>query len=319
MKILITGGAGFIGSHLADFLVEKGLKDVYVEYWSGDSLENVSHLKGRTKFIKLDVRDTGNVRKSIAAIRPDIIFHLAAQSYVTESWKRPKETLETNIIGTFNLYDAVIRADVNPVIITACSSAEYGTTIKKEIPIKEEREFRPISPYAVSKITQDMLSLQYHKSHGLRIIRARIFNTIGARKVGNACSDFAKGIAEIEAGLSDHLKVGNVEAVVDFTDVKDTVRALWTLYEKGRPGEAYNVCSGKGTKVNDIVKILVGMAKTDIKVKQDESRMRIIDDPIYIGDNKKMRSLGWKPEIRLEQSLREILEYWRGRMNGKKK
>jgi GDP-4-dehydro-6-deoxy-D-mannose reductase len=319
MKILITGGAGFIGSHLADFLVEKGLKDVYVEYWSGDSLENVSHLKGRTKFIKLDVRDTENVRKFIAMIRPDLIFHLAAQSYVTESWNKPKETLETNIIGTFNLYDAVIRADVNPVIITACSSAEYGTTTKKEIPIKEEREFRPISPYAVSKITQDMLSLQYHKSHGLRIIRARIFNTIGTRKVGNACSDFAKGITEIESGISDCLKVGNVESIVDFTDVKDTVRALWTLYEKGRPGEAYNVCSGKGTKVNDIVKILAGMAKTDIKVKQDESRMRIIDDPIYIGDNKKIRSLGWKPEIRLEQSLREILEYWRGRMNGKKK
>jgi GDP-4-dehydro-6-deoxy-D-mannose reductase len=317
MKILITGGAGFIGSHLADFIVKKGFRDVYVGYWSGDSLENVAHLKGRARLVRLDINKSEAVRKFIARIKPDLIFHLAAQSYVTESWNRPKETLETNIIGTFNLYDAVIREGTNPVIITACSSAEYGTTTRDEIPIKENKEFRPISPYAVSKIAQDMLSLQYNKSHGLNIIRARLFNTIGARKAGNACSDFAKGIAEVEAGLSDHLSVGNLEPVVDFTDVKDTVRALWLLYERGRPGEAYNICSGKGTKVGDIVKILVGMAKTGIKVEQERRRMRIVDDAIYIGDNKKLRSLGWKPQIRLEQSLREILDYWRRKINGK--
>jgi len=146
MKILITGGAGFIGSHLADFLLEKGFKDVYMEYWSGDSLENVEHLEGKIKMFKLDIRDTERVREKIAEIRPDIIFHLAAQSYVTESWKCPKRTLETNIIGTFNLIDAVIKENLDPVVLSVCSSAEYGITEKDEVPINEEKKFRPISP-----------------------------------------------------------------------------------------------------------------------------------------------------------------------------
>ncbi|MCK4336240.1 MAG: GDP-mannose 4,6-dehydratase [Candidatus Aenigmarchaeota archaeon] len=317
MKILITGGTGFIGSHLADFLVSKGFKDVYVECWSGETVENVKHLGNMVKLIKFDIRDSKKVREVIAKIRPDLIFHLAAQSYVTESWKHPKETLETNILGTFNLFDSTIKERINPVIISVCSSAEYGITERNEIPINENKKFRPISPYAVSKVAQDMLSLQYHKSHDLKIIRTRLFNTVGPRKRYDACSDFANGIAEVERGISNCLKVGNLDGIRDFTDVGDAVKALWLLYEKGKAGEVYNVCSGKGIRIGDVVKILKGMAKSDVKVKKDKSKMRIIDDPLYIGDNKKIRSLGWEPEIPIEKTLLNILNYWRGKINGK--
>jgi GDP-4-dehydro-6-deoxy-D-mannose reductase len=317
MKILITGGAGFIGSHLADFLVERGLGKIFVEYWSGETAENVAHLKGKIRLVKLDIKDSENVRKAIAEIRPDIVFHMAAQSYVTESWKRPKETLETNIIGTFNLFDALIKEKLNPVIISVCSSAEYGMTERDEIPIREDKEFRPISPYAVSKVAQDMLSLQYHYSHGLRIIRVRFFNITGPRKLYDACSDFAKGVAEVEAGVSKYLTTGNLEPVRDFTDVRDAVKALWLLYEKGKPGDVYNICSGKGVKIAEIAAILTKMSKARVRIKTDKGRLRIIDDPLYVGDNSKMRSLGWKPEIPLEKTLRDTLDYWRMKLSKK--
>ena len=314
MKILITGGAGFIGSHLAEFLVNKGFDDVYVEYWKGESLENIEHLKERIKLIKFDVRDSEEVRAVLAKIKPDVLFHLAAQSFVTVSWKEPKRTLETNIIGTFNLFDSIIKEGLKPVIISACSSAEYGITEEKEIPINENKELRPISPYAVSKIAQDMLSLQYYQSHGLKIIRARIFNTTGPRKRYDACSEFAKGIAEIEHGMSKKLKVGNLDGIRDFTDVRDCVKALWLLYEKGKPGEVYNICSGKGIKVGDVVKKLVGMSEKNVKVVKDKSKFRIIDDPLYVGDNSKIRSLGWEPEINIDKTLLDTLEYWRDKV-----
>jgi GDP-4-dehydro-6-deoxy-D-mannose reductase len=317
MKVLITGAAGFIGSHLADFLLERGVEDIYVEHWSGETTENIDHLKGKVNFVELDIKKTEGVRKVIAEIKPDVIFHLAAQSFVTVSWKKPKETLETNILGTFNLIDAVIRAGIDPVIVSVCSSAEYGITKREEIPIKEEKDFMPISPYAVSKIAQDMLSIQYHLSHKLKIIRARFFNITGPRKKYDACSDFAKGIVEVEKGLSDSLKVGNLEGIRDFTNVKDAVRALWTLYEKGKPGEVYNICSGKGIKVGEVVDILKAKSKKEIIVEQDENRMRIIDDPLYIGDNSKMRSLGWEPKVPIEETLSSMLDYWRGKLNGK--
>lgn len=313
MRILITGGTGFIGSHLADFLVSKRFKDVYVESFSRGKSENVEHLGKKVKSIGFDIRNEKGVRSAIANVKPNLIFHLAAQSYVTRSWKRPEETFETNVLGTFNLFNSVIKEGINPVIISACSSAEYGITERSEIPINEDKKFRPISPYAVSKIAQDMLSFQYHKSHGLKIIRVRLFNTIGPRKKWDVCFDFAKGIAEVERGLSDCLKVGNLEVTRDFTDVRDVVKALWLLCERGEPGEVYNICSGKGIKVKDLLKMLVKMAKTDIRVEKDKDKFRMIDEPLYIGDNKKICSLGWKPEIPIKKTLTDTLNYWRSK------
>ncbi|MCK5022703.1 MAG: GDP-mannose 4,6-dehydratase [Candidatus Aenigmarchaeota archaeon] len=318
MKVLITGGAGFIGSHLADFLLEKNVGEIYIGHWSGEKTENIDHLKGKINFVNLDIKSTENVRNIISKIRPDIIFHLAAQSYMTESWKDPKGTLETNIIGTFNIFDAVIKEGIDPIILSICSSAEYGMIKKDEVPVKETNEFRPLSPYSVSKVAQDMLSYQYSKSHNLKIIRVRFFNITGPRKKYDACSDFAKGIVDVENGNNDFLKVGNLEGVRDFTDVRDAVNALWTLYKKGEHGDVYNVCSGNGIKVGDILDKLLKMATKDVRIEQDKEKLRVIDDPLYIGDNTKISKLGWQPEIDIDKTLSDMMDYWRCKINGKK-
>jgi GDP-4-dehydro-6-deoxy-D-mannose reductase len=243
-----------------------------------------------------------------------MIFHMAAQSFVTVAWKEPLRTLETNIIGTFNLLEAVRKAGINPVIIIACSSAEYGLNYEDEIPINEKKEFRPSSHYAVSKIGTDMLAYLYFQAYNMRLFRIRFFNTTGPRKTMDACSDFSKGVAEVEAGISNQLSVGNLNAVRDFTDVRDSINALWLIKDKGKYGDVYNICSNKRYKVKDFIDILLKLAKKKVTVKQDPAKQRILDDPIFVGDNTKVKSLGWSPRIPIEKTLEDMLNYWRSRL-----
>ena len=313
-RVLITGLTGFVGSHMAEFLLEQGNIEIFgIRRWRSRS-DHIQHLVDRITVLECDIRDRSSVVRVIREVRPDKVFHLAAQSYVVTSWHAPEESLTTNIIGNLNLLEAVREAGIDPLIQVAGSSEEYGLVAPDEVPIRETNPLRPLSPYAVSKVGQDLLCYQYFKSYGSRVIRTRAFNHTGPRR-GDVfvSSNFAKQIAERECGRKKGpLRVGNLEAVRDFTDVRDIVRAYWLALEKGEPGEVYNICSGNGYRIQEVLDMLLKMAETPIEVEVDPERLRPSDVPILIGDCTKFRECtGWTPQIPFERTLQEILDYWR--------
>ena len=309
MKIMITGVEGFIGSHLADFMINKG--DVIGITQDISNKRNIKHLENKIELIECDINDKQKITDIIEKSKPKIIFHMAAQSFVMPSWKDPEQTFKTNIFGTLYMLEALRQIKGNPIVSVACSSAEYGLNYKNEIPTKETKEFRPSSPYAVSKVTTDMLTYLYWRAYGMKTIRLRFFNITGPRKTGSAIAEWTQGIAEIEKGKKKDLHVGNLNTIVDYTDVRDSINAMWLLTQKGKYGEAYNICTGKGYKMKYILDILKGLSTEKIKVVRDSNKFRPSDDPVFIGDNKKLRKLGWKPKISLEKTLEDTLEYWR--------
>jgi len=318
MRILITGITGFAGSHLADFLLaERKDVDIYGMVRWRSKTENIEHIRDKIRLYECDIRDAYSVNKVIREVRPERIFHLAAQSFVPTSWRAPAETLTTNVIGELNIFEAVRQNGIDPLIHIAGSSEEYGLVKKDEIPIKETNPLRPLSPYAVSKVGQDLLGYQYFKSYGLKIIRTRGFNHTGPRR-GEVfvCSDFAKQVARIEKGKQKPIiKVGNLKAKRDFTDVRDMVRAYWLVLEKGKIGEVYNICSNKAYSIKEVLDILLSLSKRRIKIEEDPQRMRPSDVPILLGDNTKFKKeTGWQPEISFEKSIKDLLDYWRQRV-----
>jgi len=316
MKVLITGITGFAGSHLADYCLSKGVEVFGIKRWRSRT-ENIDHIIEKIHLLEGDVRDATSISEVLGKIRPDYIFHLAAQSFVPTSWKAPAETLTTNIIGELHIFEAMRELGLSARIQIAGSSEEYGMVYENEVPITENNPLRPLSPYGVSKVTQDLLGYQYNQSYGMNIIRTRAFNHEGPKR-GDVfvSSNFAKQIAEIEKGLKKPvLKVGNLEAKRDFTDVRDVVRAYWLVLEKGEPGEVYNIASGKAMKIKELLDTLLKMTDVKIKVEQDPARMRPSDVPILLGDSSKLRErTGWKPEISFEKTLKDTLDYWRERV-----
>lgn len=314
MKVLVTGITGFVGSHLAEFLLEKKDVEVWgIERWRSKT-NNVEHIKDKIKLIECDMRDASSVEKAIDLIKPDKIFHLAAQSFVPTSWNAPAETITTNIIGELNIFEAVQKIGISPWIQIACSSEEYGMVLPEETPIKETNPLRPLSPYGVSKVGQDMLGYQYAMSYGMNIVRTRGFNHTGPRR-GEVFveSNFASQIAKIEKGkLPPVIHVGNLDARRDYTDVRDMVRGYWLATEKCKRGEEYNICQGKDWKIQEVLDILLSYSKIKVKVEQQPARMRPSDVMILLGDNAKFRqATGWKPEIPFEKTLLDLLNYWR--------
>jgi len=316
--VLITGSEGFVGSHLVDWILKN--KKVYevhgIRHWRPRHTP-ILHFNRRCRYHNCDIRNIEELFKIIKRVKPVKIFHLAAQSFVPLSWTSPAETLETNIIGEANLFEAVRRAGIDPVIQIACSSEEYGLVHKNEVPIRETNPLRPLSPYAVSKIAQDFLGYQYFKSYRLKIIRTRAFNHTGPRRTEVfVCSDFAKQIAEIEKGKKEPvILVGNLEPIRDFTDVRDIVRAYWLAAEKCKPGEVYNIGSGRGYKIKEVLDLLFLLSRTKIQIKKDPKRMRPSDVPILICNSNKFKKLtGWKPKIPFKKTLRDTLNYWRERV-----
>src|SRR3989344_8005547 len=312
MRTLITGITGFVGSHLAEHLIARG-DEVYGTVRWRSRLDNINHIKDKLNLIETDIRDSYSIEKAIKTIEPDVIFHLAAQSFVHSSFNAPQETLSTNIIGTVNLLEAVKSLKTNPVIQIAGSSEEYGLVKQNETPIRETNPLRPLSPYGVSKVAEDMLAYQYHKSYGLKTVITRAFNHEGPRR-GEvfSTSNFAKQIAEIEKGKEPVIHVGNLNASRDFTDVRDVVRAYVISTEKCDYGEAYNICSGKAWKISDMLNLLLSMSQKKIEVRQDPTRMRPSDVEILLGDFSKFhKKTGWKPEIPFDKTMKDLLDYWR--------
>ena len=317
MRVLITGITGFAGSHLADYALDQEGVEVYgIRRWRSPT-ENIDHLVDQLNIAECDLRDAASVTSMIDRIRPDRIFHLAAQSYVPTSWHAPAESLETNIIGQLNVFEALRQTDCDARIHIAGSSEEYGLVYRDEVPITEANPLRPLSPYAVSKVAQDLLAYQYFRSYGTHTIRTRGFNHTGPRR-GEVfvVSNFAKQIALIEAGTrKPTIRVGNLEAERDFTDVRDVVRGYWLILEHGEAGDVYNIASGKTWKIRDVLDLLLSFSEVDIKVEVDPERLRPSDVELLLGDASKLRAVtGWEPVIPFEQTARETLDYWRARV-----
>ena len=317
MKVLITGITGFAGSHLAELALKKGVEVFGTVRWRS-RLENIEHIKNDVKLIDCDMRDYCSVKSALKSVsRPDYIFHLAAQSFVPTSWNAPHETMATNIFGQLNFFEAIRDLSIDPMMQIACSSEEYGLVYPDEIPITEDNPLRPLSPYAVSKVAQDMMGYQYYRSYGLNIVRTRGFNHTGPRR-GEVfvTSNFAKQIAEIEAGKKEHvIYVGNLEARRDFSDVRDIVNAYWLAVEKGEPGEVYNIASGAAYKISEILNKLLTFSSVNVEIVQQKERMRPSDVEILLGSYEKFnKKTGWKPEIPFDKTLKDLLEYWRARV-----
>ncbi|HUD20202.1 MAG TPA: GDP-mannose 4,6-dehydratase [Patescibacteria group bacterium] len=315
-KAFITGIAGFVGSHLAELLLSQGY-EVYGLLRARSKTDHIESIINKLHLEDADLLDTHSLYATISRIKPMYIFHLAAQSFVPTSWVSPSVTLEVNIVGSANLFEAVRMAGIDPVIQIACSSEEYGLVHENEIPIKETNPLRPLSPYAVSKLAMDYLGYQYYQSYKVRVVRTRGFNHTGPRRGDTfAESNFAKQIALIEKGKQDPIiHVGNLDASRDYTDVRDMVRAYLLAVEKCDPGDVYNICTGSTIRIGDMLQMLLSMSKTKVEIKPDPARMRPSDVPVLQGDNKKfIAKTGWKPEIPFKKTMEDLLNYWRERV-----
>ena len=314
MRVLITGITGFVGSHMAEYALAKGAEVFGSTRWRSKT-ENIEHLRSKVTFIESDLRDLSSVRALLETSVPDYVVHLAAQSFVGVSWHAPAETLTTNIISQVNLLEALRGLKMSPRFLAVGSSEEYGLVLEDEVPIKETNPLRPLSPYAVSKVTQDMMGYQYFKSYGLPIIRTRAFNHEGPRR-GDVfvTSNFARQVAEIEAGLREPVVyVGDLTPRRDYSDVRDIVRGYWLLLERGEPGEVYNLCSGRSWSIQQVLDFVLNLSTVKgIAVKTDPARLRPSDVMILEGDPTKMhKATGWKVEIPFDRTLTELLDYWR--------
>ena len=319
-KVLITGITGFVGSHLAEYIIEKHptVKIIGLARWRSPT-DNINSILDKITLLYGDLVDYPSLKTLLQIEKPDVIFHLAAQSYVPYSYVAPIATLEANIIGTCNLLEVVkdlkISNSYDPVIHICSSSEVYGQVKEGETPIKEENPFRPASPYAVSKVGEDMLAKQYWDSWGIKTIRTRMFTHTGPRR-GSVfvVSNFARQVAAIEAGLKKpFLEVGNLDSVRTFTDVRDAVRAYWLLVTRCPGGEVYNIGGNETMKVGDMLNMLLKLSKVKgIKVKTDPERLRPSDVTLQIPSTEKFnRQTGWNPEIKFEKTLKDTLDYWR--------
>ncbi len=317
MRALITGITGFAGSHLAELLLaEHPEVEVYGTYRWRSRMDNIEHLAPELRLLECELRDPSSVHRAVEKARPDVVFHLAAQSFVPASWTAPGDTVLSNLSGQINLFEAVRSLHLDPVIQIACSSEQYGLVQTDEVPIRESNPLRPLSPYAVSKVGQDFLGYQYFQSYGLKVIRTRGFNHTGPRR-GDVfvTSNFARQIARIELGMAEPvIRVGNLDAVRDFTDVRDMVRAYWLAVTRGKPGEVYNIATGEGQTIREMLDRLISLARVEVKVETDPARLRPSDVQILIGDSSKFRAdTGWEPRIPFEKTLADTLDFWRER------
>lgn len=314
IKSLITGIGGFVASHLADYLVEKGEEVIGTYRWIED-LSRIEHIRNKLKLVPMELLDMGSCIRCLEN-RPDYIFHLAAQTYVDDSFIYPAATIMTNTIGTLNLLEAVRILKQDPIIHVCSSSEVYGQVREDEVPIKETNLFRPQNPYAVGKIGADMIAYVYWRCYSIKTIRTRMFTHTGpGRAMMSAECHFAKQIALIEVNLQEPVvKAGNLDSIRTIADVRDAVRAYYILVRKSKPGEVYNIGGNRTMKVGEILDYLVSLSpmRDRIRVKIDPSLLRPSDVTLQIPDiSKFVNETGWQPQIPFEKTMQDLLDWWR--------
>lgn len=322
MKILVTGAGGMVGSHMVEFLY-KNKHEIIGTYYK--PTVNLKEINADIPMLECDLRYPQSIEKIIMDFQPEQIYHLAAQSYPTVSWNRPYETIDINMNGTIAVYEAVkkVRQQVNkqydPIIVVACSSAEYGETLNQldgtEIYVKETAPLQPLHPYGVSKVGQDLLSFQYFMNDHIRCIRARIFNSTGTRKVNDVTSDFTcRAIRAEKTGIYE-LRVGNLNTKRAIMDQRDLVTALLLLGKYGKVGDVYNISSEHIYQMSDIVNMIEEQLGHSLKIKVDKGLFRPTDEKIIVGDVTKLkRDTGWRQKIPMQQTIADMLDYWRKKL-----
>ncbi len=312
LRALVTGAGGFVGKYLCTYLLAHTDWELLGTVYPHPV--EVEQPEPRLRLRYADLRSREEVRALVDEVQPDFIFHLAAQSFVPTSFADPWDTLENNIRAELNLLEAVRTLEHEVCVLVVGSNEEYGAPKPDELPLTEKNPLRPTNPYAVSKVAQDFLGLQYHLAYGIPVVRVRPFNHTGPGQSPRfVIPAFASQIARIEAGLQEPvIKVGNLDAARDFSDVRDIVRAYHLAATQGEPGEVYNLASGQPQPVRELLETLVGYSQAKIRVEKDPERYRPVDVPVVYGSAAKFHQrTGWTPQIPFEQTLRDVLEYWR--------
>jgi GDP-4-dehydro-6-deoxy-D-mannose reductase len=316
VRVLITGVSGFVGGHLVDLIRAEQPGAELFGLVKPHGAARGEELAGVDR-VEADLDDAVAVAGAVAAARPDCVIHLAGQSSVQYSWMDPGGTLRTNVLGLVHVVQALVEHGLTPRLLVVGSADEYGLVDAAELPIREDRPLRPRSPYAVSKAAQSLLAREYAGQAGLSVVCTRTFPHTGPRR-GEAFaeSSFARQLAEIEAGRREPvLLVGNLDAVRDFTDVRDVVRAYRDLLEHGVSGEVYNVCSGAGVSIRELLERLIELSGVRVEVRVDPERLRPADIPVLVGDPTKLwRATGWRSRLPLDRTLRDLFQYWRERV-----
>jgi GDP-4-dehydro-6-deoxy-D-mannose reductase len=313
--VLITGGTGFAGSHLIEHLLSvdpSAAAGIHTTHYA-DIPDYLARLLPVENFHRADLTDVTTCDQLFTTLQPQKLYHLAAFASVGNSFEKSRAAVLNNMGLQLNVLESIQKHSPKTRMLLIGSADGYGISENEtELPISEDHPFRPVNPYGVSKVAQELLGYAYAKSWQLDIVRVRPFNHIGERQTEDfAVASFAKQIVAIERGEQSVLKVGNLDAVRDFTDVKDMVKAYHLLMEQGQSGEVYNAGSGVGTTMSEVVHVLSSQATTHIELQKDETRIRALDIPVIIANNEKLQQLGWQPHIPLDQSLQRVLEYWR--------
>jgi len=322
MKVLVTGAGGMVGSHMVEKLYERG--DEVYGIWHKNKV-NIEEVKLPIHFIQCDLRYGDGIDQVIMDQLPEEIYHLAAQSYPTVSWVSPSETIDVNVNGTVAVFEAIkkarkyVDASYNPMVVVACSSAEYGESLNRleghgEVYVKENTELLPLHPYGVSKVAQDLLAFQYYKNDQIRVIRARIFNSTGTRKVKDVCADFTYRAVLAEQSGDYTLRVGNLSTKRAIMDQRDLIHALLLLAKKGRAGEVYNISSEAIYEMREIIDYIEEALGKTFRIEVDKTLLRTTDEKIIVGDITKLqKDTGWKQSIPMKQTIQDMLSYWRSK------
>jgi len=307
--VLVTGSEGFIGSHMVKFLQKKDWNVVGMHATEGNTpFPNLPNLQ----FEQCDLRNGQRITQILERHQPSLIFHLGAQSLPTVSWADPVRTFESNIMGSLYLFEAVRYMRKHPVVVSACSSAEYGNVPPSAVPVREEQPLRPLHPYGISKLCLDWLAREYFADYNVPAVNIRLFNTTGPGKTSDAPSDFVRQLVKIKKGLQEPvIEVGNLKPHRAFLDVQDTVRGFYLAATKGKRGEAYNLCATRTHRIEEVLHTAIRLCGVRVEVRPVARLMRPSDEKIIFGSTKKIqKDTGWRPRYSVEQTLQAMIDYW---------